>query len=89
MVRAWIAEGDLYIVLNIGFWEDPHRGIDERDAWGILMADMARHIADAHEKEYGRDPRATLNLIRGAFDRQILQAARGDWGWCWRRECSR
>jgi len=73
MVRTWIANGDLFVVLNIGFWEQQQRNIDERDAWGILMADMARHVANAHETEYGRDPRETLQLIREAFEREILK----------------
>jgi hypothetical protein len=71
MVRTWIAEEGVHIALNIGFWEQPERGIDERDAWGILMADMARHIANAHKAEYGRDPRETLIAIREAFEREI------------------
>jgi hypothetical protein len=71
MVRTWIAEGKVHIALNIGFWEEPERGIDERDAWGTLMADMARHIANAHEEEYKRDPRETLIAIREAFEREI------------------
>ena len=71
MVRTWIAEGKLHVALNVGFWEQPERGIDERDAWGILMADMARHLANAHEAEYGRDPRETLIMVREAFEREI------------------
>ena len=71
MMRTWIAGGELHVVLNVGFWEEPERGIDERDAWGILMADMVRHIANAHEERYGRDPRETLIAIREAFEREI------------------
>ncbi len=71
MMRAWIAEGNRHVALNIGFWEQPDRGIDERDAWGILMADMMRHLANAHQEEYGRDPRETLSVIRNAFEREM------------------
>jgi hypothetical protein len=71
---------ELYVVLNIRFWEDPPRGVDERDAWGILMADMARHIANAHETEYGRDPRETLNFIREAFEREMAKPTSGHSG---------
>ena len=71
MVRAWVAEKKLHVALNVGLWEEPQRGVDERDAWGILMADMARHIAAAHEREYGRDPRETLTVIREAFECEI------------------
>ena len=71
MVRTWIAEGKLHVALNVGFWEQPEHGVDEREAWGILMADLARHLADAHAAEYGRDPRETLIMIREAFEREI------------------
>ena len=73
MVRAWIAEGDLLVMLNIGFWENASSQIDEREAWGMLMADMARHIANAHETEYGRDPRETLKVICEAFEHEIMK----------------
>jgi hypothetical protein len=65
MIRLWLAKGKLHCVLNIGFWEA--RGLDERQAWGILLADMLHHISNAHEVEYGRDPRETLALIREAL----------------------
>ena len=71
MMRSWIAEGRLFTVINVGHWERPDAGIDERDAWGIVMADMVRHIANAHEEEYGRDPGETLIMIREAFEREI------------------
>ena len=71
MVRTWIAEGKLHVALNVGFWEQPARGVDERDAWGVLMADMARHLANAHEEAYGRDPRETLVMTCKAFEREI------------------
>jgi hypothetical protein len=73
MVRAWIAQSKLHVVLNIGFWEDPDRAIDERDAWGILMADIARHVAAAHESEFGRDPRESLLTIQRAFEREMAK----------------
>jgi hypothetical protein len=73
MVRTWIAEGDLFVVLNIGFWESASNGIDEREAWGMLMADMARHIANAHETEYGRNPHETLEIVRKSFEREIVR----------------
>ena len=66
MIRVWLANQQQHIVLNIGFWED--RGINEREAWGILLADMIHHIANAHESEYGHDPQETLSIIRNAFD---------------------
>ena len=62
MIRVWLADGKQHCVLNIGIWEE--RGIDECRAWGILLADMMHHIANAHDQEYGRDPRETINRVR-------------------------
>ena len=62
MIRVWLADGRQHCVLNIGFWKE--QGIDECHAWGILLADMLHHIANAHEKEYGRDARETINRVR-------------------------
>ena len=74
MLRSWIAQDKLHVVVNIGFWERPEQGrVDERDAWGILLADTARHIANAHEEEYGRDPRETLTFIAEAFERELAK----------------
>lgn len=69
MIRVWLANDQQHIVLNIGFWED--RGIDERAAWGIILADMVRHIADAHHAEYGHDPAETAAIIRRSFEDEM------------------
>jgi Domain of unknown function (DUF5076) len=66
MIRVWLAKGQLHCVLNIGFWEE--QGLDERQAWGILLADMVHHIANAHESEYGRDKRESLAMIRETLE---------------------
>ena len=69
MIRLWIARQKLHCVLNIGFWEE--REIDERDAWGVLLADMIRHITDAHQHEYGRDAAESITRIRTAFEAEM------------------
>lgn len=69
MLRAWLADGDLSVALNIGFWAD--RELNEPDAWGLLLSDVVRHIAHAHEQEYGRDPRETIVAVREAFERGL------------------
>ena len=45
----------------------PELGINESDAWGELLADLTRHIANGMMKEYGWDYDATRNRIRTAF----------------------
>ena len=69
MIRVWLANEQQHVVLNIGFWED--RGLDERAAWGIVVADMVRHIADAHQSEYGHDPADTAAIILRAFNAEM------------------
>lgn len=69
MIRVWIADKGLHITLNIGHWHS--QGINEADAWGMLLADMTRHIADAHEEGFNRDSRETIVAIRQAFEREI------------------
>jgi hypothetical protein len=71
MIRVWMANRSLHTVLNVGFWHD--QGMDEADAWGILLSDMVRHIAAAHEESSGRDRRETIVAIREAFDREITK----------------
>jgi hypothetical protein len=70
MIRVWIAQKKLHTVVNIGHWQENGMN-DERAAWGLLLADMIRHIANAHEKRYHRDPRESVQMIRDAFEMEI------------------
>jgi hypothetical protein len=68
MIRAWIANGDLHVSMRLAMWqqlENPQ--IDERDAWGELLADLTRHIANGLMQEYGWDYDATRDRIRTSF----------------------
>jgi hypothetical protein len=40
LLRVWIAEQGQHVSLRSGVWEDPF-------AWGIVLADLARHILNA------------------------------------------
>jgi hypothetical protein len=65
MLRAWIASNGLHCSLNIGVWES-RPNIEEPKAWGILLADVARHVADALTRQ-GKPKAETLAAIRGSF----------------------
>ena len=69
-MRIWLANEMVYCVLNIGFWEER---FDERECWGILLADVMHHIANAHQSEYGRDPTETLNIIRAMLEKELMR----------------
>jgi hypothetical protein len=65
LIRVWIASKALQTSLRIGAWEHTP-SIDERKAWGVVLADAARHIADALTRE-GRDRTETVSKIRASF----------------------
>ncbi|WP_372717238.1 DUF5076 domain-containing protein [Novipirellula sp.] len=66
MFRGWIAEGALHCELNVGHW---HKGTDtdERQAWGVILADLARQIAKSLEKTTGMDQSISLQRILQSF----------------------
>jgi hypothetical protein len=68
LIRLWAANEKLHSVLRIGYWED--QGSDECDAWGVVLADMLHHIANAHKEAYGRDRRETIKRVIDAFQRE-------------------
>ena len=65
VLRVWIANGEQHVALAFGMWEDPA-------AWGLLLADLARHIAEAHaqhDKEI--DPEDFLERLRGGMEAEL------------------
>ena len=58
MLSAWIAEQGLHCTLNIGFFEAA--GHAEADAWGILLADLVRHIGNAVAENHGTPASETM-----------------------------
>jgi hypothetical protein len=69
LVRLWAADRKLHCVLRIGHWEE--RGLDELSAWGLVLADMVHHIANAHADEYGHEPPETIRAVRKAFEAEM------------------
>ena len=51
MLSAWIAEKGLHCSLNVGMWHA--QGMSEPRSWGILLADVVRHLASAIQEEQG------------------------------------
>jgi hypothetical protein len=68
MIRVWLAHNDLHVSMLLGMWEGAEESeVDERDAWGELLADLTKHIANGMMKEYGWDYDSTRDRIRTAF----------------------
>ncbi len=65
LLRVWVAEQGQHVSLRSGTWEDPF-------AWGIVLADLARHIVNAeaiHKKDIDKD--AFLERILEGFHAEI------------------
>jgi hypothetical protein len=67
LIRAWAANGGLVCSLNPGAWPEDQAPI----AWGILLSDIARHVADALHETYGLERAAVLTRTRGVFDSEL------------------
>lgn len=70
MARVWVAQQGLHCVLNVGIYRDS--AYREATAWGVILADLARHAADALVGS-GDEPdvAAALEEIRRSFIAEI------------------
>lgn len=65
LLRVWVADQGQHVSLRSGAWEDPF-------AWGIVLADLARHIVNAeslNRKDF--DSEAFLERILEGFNAEI------------------
>jgi hypothetical protein len=62
--RGWVANGGLVCALRPEIWED-------RASWGLVLADAARHIANATAELDGTDPAVTVQRIRKIFNQEL------------------
>lgn len=61
VLRVWLRGGDQGFTCRHDVWGDPAM-------WGILLVDLARHIARGYSQTDGRTPADTLMRIREGFD---------------------
>lgn len=65
VLRVWIAEQSQHVSIRSGAWEDPF-------AWGIVLADLARHIALAHELQDNKNNKEKfLDRLLEGFSAEI------------------
>jgi hypothetical protein len=64
VLRVWLANGQQYVSLRTGVWGDPA-------AWGIMLADLARHVANSYHQSSGLDTIASLRRIRQGFEVEL------------------
>ena len=64
IARVWVVEKAEHVSLRTGNWDDPV-------ARGIVLADLARHVANGYEQDKGLDKAETLLRIRSAILAEI------------------
>jgi hypothetical protein len=65
LLRVWVAEQGQHVSLRAGTWEDPF-------AWGIVLADLARHIVNAEAMQNKElDHEAFLERMLEGFQAEI------------------
>ena len=65
LLRAWVVGQELHCSLSADACPDA-------DTWGVILADLARHVARALKDREGRDEAATLQAVRAAFEAELL-----------------
>jgi len=63
VLRAAIVDGGLHVSLR--------RAFDDPEAWGMLIADVARHVARIYATENNIREEETLERIRALFNAEM------------------
>ena len=64
LIRVWIADHRQHVILRGGVWDDPA-------LWGMMLADLAGHIANTFERGSEVNRSETLRRIRAGFDAEM------------------
>src|SRR5262245_56242713 len=72
MLRVWIAGGGLHCALNIGHWERL-QGVEEDVAWGKVLADAIRHIANALHEQPRAAPEETIRRLFKSLEGELAE----------------
>jgi hypothetical protein len=67
LLRVWAANGQQHVSLATNLWPDPA-------AWGIMLVDLAKHVAAAYQQTSGKGFESVLNRIKEGFDAEWLAA---------------
>jgi hypothetical protein len=66
LIRAWAAHNGLHCSLSVDNW-----GESECIAWGVLLTDIAKHVANALHEQKGWDKDETIREIRRVFNAEL------------------
>jgi hypothetical protein len=66
ILRVWAAFGKQHVTLDSSLREAP-------GAWGLMLVDLARHVANAYEQSGRMDTATALARLKEGFD--------AEWSW--------
>ena len=61
LLRIWAVKGKQHVSLATGLWDDPA-------SWGIMLVDLARHVANAYSELKGMSHHEALLRLKDGFD---------------------
>ncbi|GAC1452430.1 MAG: DUF5076 domain-containing protein [Isosphaeraceae bacterium] len=61
LLRVWASKGKQHVSLATGLWDDPA-------SWGIMLVDLARHVANAYSELKGMNRHEALVRVKEGFD---------------------
>jgi hypothetical protein len=64
ILRVWGARGQQHVTIFWDLWDTP-------ETWGLMLADLAGHVANAFKQERGLNHSHTLNRIQSMFNKEI------------------
>jgi hypothetical protein len=70
MLRVWIAERRLHCSMKVGMYRET-MNVPEEEAWGTILADVARHVSRALEFAYSANASESLQKIRNSFMKEL------------------
>lgn len=80
MLRVWIAERGLHCSIKVGMYRET-MNISEEKAWGVILADIAKHVANALESGWSSSSAESLQKIQDSFIKELGRStsdAKGD-----------
>jgi hypothetical protein len=61
ILRVWAAGGQQHVSINTSLWDDPA-------SWGIMLVDLARHVANAYSQSGRFDEQVALRRLKEGLD---------------------
>jgi hypothetical protein len=61
LIRVWAAHGKLHVSIATSVWDDPFK-------WGMMLVDLAKHVANAYHKTSNMPVVTTLERLREGLD---------------------